>query len=363
MVATEPLSWTVKRKFSDFQWLKAVLQVQFPGYFVLSRQVPPLPPKKATGLVSSDTISKRTAFLSRFLQNIAATPLFLRSPYLLAFLKEASNDHFHQVQKTTKRLKRPELVQEQPSLSDSVLCSSPLLTDHFTVISDFLTHTELLKKKLKRQSESLVSALGSVSKELEAFAETLKALSELQDVATRTDTMRWNYGGFATAVFQWSKHESEIAELCKDHLNQFFKYRYLEAAELQEVLKERETHLQVYVKAAERLESRKNRLWAQGEAGKWMLSAADLQQLATLRSEKALALPKMLPADTLAVDALQATYGYFNYLAKAEMFRLGSETNEAETRHFAEFSALVEHCLQSLALEWRTFSSTLSSSH
>lgn len=363
MVVTEPLLWSVKRKFSDFQWLKSVLQTEFPGYFVLPSQVPPLPPKKTTGQVSTDTISKRTAFLGRFLQTIAATPLFLRSPYLLSFLQEASNDHFHQVQKTAKRLKRPELVQEQPSLTDTVICSSPLLTDHFTVISDFLTHSEALKKKLKRQSESLISALSSLSKELEAFAETLKALSELQDVATRTDTMRWNYGSFATAMFQWSKHESEIAELCQDHLNLFFKYRYSETAELKEVLKERETHLQAYVKAAERLESRKNRLWAQGDAGKWMLSAADLLQLATLRSEKALAWPKMLPADTQAVDSLQASYGYFNYLAKAEMFRLGTQANETETRHFTEFSILVEQCLQSLALEWRTFSSTLSSSH
>lgn len=363
VIVTEPFSWTVKRKFTDFQWLKEALEAQFPGYFVLSNQVPPLPPKKSTGLASSDTVTKRTAFLTRFLHTLAATPLFLHSPYLLAFLKETSNDHFSKIQKTTKRLKRPDFVQEQPSLSDTVMCSSPVLTDHFSVISDFLAATELLKKKLKRQSESLIFALNSLSKELESFAETLKSLSDLQDVATRTDTMRWNYGSFASAMFQWSKHEAELAELCKDNLNLFFKYRYSETAELKEVLKEREARLQIYLRAAERLEGRKSKLWAQGDAGKWMLSAADLLQLSFLRSDKAQAFAKMLPAETMTVKSLQDTYGYFNYLAKAEIYRLVTYSNDTETHHFAEFSSLVEHCLQSLALEWRTFTSTLSSSH
>jgi hypothetical protein len=132
---------------------------------------------------------------------------------------------------------------------------------------------------------------------------------------------------------------------------------------LKEVLKEREARLQTYLRAAERLEGRKSKLWAQGDAGKWMLSAADLLQLSFLRSDKAQACAKMLPAETMTVKSLQDTYGYFNYLAKAEIYRLVTYSNDTETHHFAEFSSLVEHCLQSLALEWRTFTSTLSSSH
>ena len=326
-------------------------------------QVPPLPPTKTTGVISPDTVAKRTAFLARFLHTIASTPLFLRSPFLTSFLKETSKDHFRKVKKSAKRVKRAEKVQEHSTIGDSVPCSASLMTDHFNVISDFLSSSEHLKRKLKRQSESLISSLVAVSKEIESFAELLKSISELQDVATRTDTLSWNYGSFATAMFQWSKWEMEIAEICKEKLNLFFKYRYMEVKELKEILKERENRLQSFVKASEKLEAKKTKLWAQGDVSKWNLSASDLLDIPGLRSDKAQAFARMLPSETLQVQGLQDSYGYCNYLAKGEVYRMISYCNEQEKTHFAEVSLLMEQCLQSLALEWRTLSSSLSSSH
>lgn len=33
-VATQPMGWSVRRKFSDFQWLHRMLSLQFPGIYV-----------------------------------------------------------------------------------------------------------------------------------------------------------------------------------------------------------------------------------------------------------------------------------------------------------------------------------------
>lgn len=40
-VATSPLGWNVKRRYSDFLWLRQQLMAMYPGYYI-----PPLPEKK-----------------------------------------------------------------------------------------------------------------------------------------------------------------------------------------------------------------------------------------------------------------------------------------------------------------------------
>lgn len=94
IVNTSPMGWSVKRRFTDFQWLRGTLLVQFPGYLV-----PPLPEKSKLGLSTSVPNSKRVEFLTHFLVAISRSPMLLRSSFLQSFLKEASNDQFQSVKK------------------------------------------------------------------------------------------------------------------------------------------------------------------------------------------------------------------------------------------------------------------------
>lgn len=65
-VSTSELEWLVRRRYSDFEWLRTVLLKYHPGHVV-----PPLPNKKiGSRRFEVDFIEKRMKFLSMFMDAV-----------------------------------------------------------------------------------------------------------------------------------------------------------------------------------------------------------------------------------------------------------------------------------------------------
>ena len=323
---TEPLAWVVKRRFNDFFWLRGVLQAQFPGYYVA-----PIPKKQNTGRLAGETILKRSRFLSRFMESIVRTSAFLRSQYLVAFLGETSMDQFQTLKKSTNKIRRPDRMEDFPTLSGSHLLSESLSTEYFQSCNDFLSHSEILKKRLKRQSQSLLDTLKSLSAQLEGVAETYKALAELQD--SLSSGSKELFEGLSGVFKDWSGFEGHLYEAVYDHMDTFYKFRYQEMTVLKDLLRERDTYLSAYLKAEERLCSRKEKLWSQADPSKWELDSDSAIDPAALMSNKSLATTLMLPRDTATVGRAKDLFAYYNAMTFQELRRVAKEVLLSERRN------------------------------
>lgn len=325
-IRTEPLAWVVKRRFNDFFWLRGVLQTQFPGHYVA-----PIPRKQNTGRLAEETILKRSRFLGRFLESVARTPAFLRSQYLLAFLGETGLEQFQATKKATNKFRRPDRVEDFPTTSGSHLLNESLSTEYLQSCNDLLSHSEILKKRLKRQSQSLLDILKSLSAQLQAVAETYKALSELQDsLSTGSKEL---FASLSEVFMDWSGFEGHLHEAVYDHMDTFYKFRYQEMTVLKDLLRERDTYLAAYLKAEERLNSRKERLWSQADPSKWELDSDSGLNSAALTSNKSLATTLMLPRDTATVGRAKDLFAYYNAMAFLELRRVAKEVTSSERRN------------------------------
>lgn len=96
MVHTDPLGFNVRRRFSDFEWLRTTLSARYVGLFL-----PPLPPKtvaakvegRSSELGSSEIIQLRMRLLNLFLNSLVSVPFLRDDESLIAFLSlQATKD-------------------------------------------------------------------------------------------------------------------------------------------------------------------------------------------------------------------------------------------------------------------------------
>ena len=89
-VETKQMNWLVKRRYSDFEWLRQVLSKFNPGHLV-----PPLPSKKiGPRRFELDFIAKRMKFLQKFIDAVMESEIFKASEPLKAFLSMTDKNQF-----------------------------------------------------------------------------------------------------------------------------------------------------------------------------------------------------------------------------------------------------------------------------
>ena len=120
-VLTESQEWLVRRRFSDFEWLRSILCKCFPRLVV-----PPLPPKKiGNRRFEEDFILKRMMFLQKFIDEVMENETFKTSEALIAFLSMIDRGQFDS--------KMREMTTFQPSPYAEDLKT---LTGKITVVDD-----------------------------------------------------------------------------------------------------------------------------------------------------------------------------------------------------------------------------------
>ena len=81
LVTTMPFDYKVRKRYSDFEWLRSILQTLYIGSVI-----PPIPRKIYGDRFNEFFISKRMRFLEKLMQGLAVDPLIRNSQILYDFL-------------------------------------------------------------------------------------------------------------------------------------------------------------------------------------------------------------------------------------------------------------------------------------
>jgi hypothetical protein len=87
-INTYDYKWEVRRRYSDFQWLRTIISKFFPTYII-----PPIPKKNAKKRTQRD-LEKRMRILTYFLNDLASTPEIFQSKYVTGFLSMTNESQF-----------------------------------------------------------------------------------------------------------------------------------------------------------------------------------------------------------------------------------------------------------------------------
>ncbi|GMH77840.1 hypothetical protein TrST_g12448 [Triparma strigata] len=191
LIRTEPYTYLVRRRYTDFVWLRDVLQKRYIGMLL-----PSLPPKtyQSTGSGSSSTsglVKHRMRMLGIFLENLVQIPYVRGDPSVLAFLSVQNESEFDAAKTATAI---PDLFSDTSAGAikwRDALRSATIPHNGQRVLMDFINQLEYLEGHLKK----LVAAT--------------KTLSE------RAIAKRASMDVLATVFQEWGKTEMEFSNSSK----------------------------------------------------------------------------------------------------------------------------------------------------
>ena len=319
-----PMDWCVTRSMRDFLWLKDTLTKTFPGVYV-----PPVPKKKLRNSHCESKRPKQVFLLQSFLDCILRNPFLRNSFYVHAFFKE-KEDYFA---KTKLQLKSSRgLCGLEEFLTDSVNTDLVCDEDKEKQQTTYISNTQLLKRRLKKQSSLLVNQIQALTETLGKMKNTLESLENLQNCPSEFPTNSKLYSGLKKALDSWSAQNLKSSQIFENYWKNFFNYGDLEIDPMKQLIKNRDVLKNKFKKTQRKLENKKQKLWQRS-------CSFESRSMSFSKNFE-----EMLPQETQAIQEIAKDYGYWNFHVKKEISRVLSDNIFIENHHFQEFAKeLIDH--------------------
>lgn len=107
-------------------------------------------------------------------------PLLRKSSYLLSFLSETDPKLFSEIRRKGKKEKRLAKLEEFWTLEGQVICDPIINETEKSSVNEFLTISENIKKKLKRQSDEIISSIQKLSASILDITKSFETLENIQ---------------------------------------------------------------------------------------------------------------------------------------------------------------------------------------
>lgn len=290
-ITTEPLAWVVKRRYSDFSWLRSTLFTLH-----LAAYLPPIPEKKTKGNLEEKTINKRQQYLNQFITVLTKDPVLLGSSHLEQFLREPDDKKFKKYTKAQKT-KRPECAFQTINLNGEAFIYHGDCSKVYDSQEKYTTLSEAITKKIKHKCSTLMESERRLSDSLKKYADSIKELQEVQNKIPNNEQNSLICSALVESLNSWSARESENVLGINSTLRIPFSYVHKEMEILKELLKERKGIYTYY-----------RNLEAKQKPDK----ARDL------------------------LDKSRELYGYANYKTQREVERVLKDETDLAMKHFIE---------------------------
>lgn len=107
-------------------------------------------------------------------------PLLRKSSYLLSFLSETDPKLFQEVKKKSSKEKKLTKLEEFWTIDGKVICD-PIINESETAsVNEYLSISESMKKKLKRQSDEIISTLQKLAGLVSDASKSFENLENIQ---------------------------------------------------------------------------------------------------------------------------------------------------------------------------------------
>jgi hypothetical protein len=115
LITTTPFNFEVRRRYSDFEWLRSILADHFPAFLI-----PPIPLKNFSDRFNDEFLDKRKRYLQKFLNSICANPTLSSSMFFYDFLTIKNEGEWTNKKKAYNKIKVPTKLAEMKTIDGSV---------------------------------------------------------------------------------------------------------------------------------------------------------------------------------------------------------------------------------------------------
>lgn len=310
-VETALFKWLVKRRYSDFEWLRLTLGKYHPGYVL-----PPLPSKKmGSRRFEDDFIHKRMHFLQKFIDAVVANEVFKATEPLTAFLSMVDRNQFEAKMKEISSLQHSPFIEESKTFNGNLFISPEEDTNnlYFENVASYFRIQTKLYQSLNGNIKRFYNSINAAGKCLEGVQKDFETLTLLNTKVMMKDQITKSFEELGEFIKNWRRILLNQNEMVKSHLKDFFKLMRMEGTSYAELVKRREEVKTKYVDENCKLTTKKEKLWAQLDVTKWeIVDEFGKVDREMLTKDKAYAQSKMCTRETVVVENWQKQLSYYN---------------------------------------------------
>lgn len=320
-IITECQGWNVRRRYSDFEWLRNVLIKCFPRLLV-----PPLPGKKyGNRRFEQDFIEKRMKFLQMFLDELMTSESFKSFDGVMAFLCFSDRNQFEAKMKELNGFTPSQYCEDVKTPTGKLMVVDD--DDNEKYYTNINNYFKLQATIINRLTESLKAFYGHIqnaANSLEDVAKHLDVLDTLNIKVMMKKEVTKTYEELNIFFKNWKRILCNQNQIIYDKIKDFFKYQKLENIAYLELVESREAIRARYVDERNRLNKKKEKLYVIPDVSKWEI-IEDFNNICDrnlLMRDKSYAFSKMCTRETQALENIHKQLGYANYMNVEELKKI-----------------------------------------
>ena len=336
-VTTFPLNLNVRRRYSDFEWLRKVLL-----YLYSSSIIPPIPKKNKInqgGRFGELFLLKRKRNLEKFLNILLDDPYIKISQILYDFLSIEKENEFNEKKKYYNSIKMPKNLSEYKTPSSKLeIVINEENELYYQNIKEYAENSYNLLTKFNKNLKLLNNEMNSIVKRMEEISQISEELFFISNKHYDTDPVKISYIQLRNMFKDWSDLINKQSCIFNVNLREYFKYNKNIFRSIKELSNIIENNKQNYYKSKRNLITKKEELFKKGDIGKWDLGPNKNLDITveTLLKDKNVALPKMLYKETNNVIYNKQIYGYYLNRIISEYMRIRKMNSSNQTNNILE---------------------------
>ena len=321
LITTNPLNLKVRRRYSDFEWFRQMLQNLY-NYNV----IPSTPKKSKIGIdkFGDPFLQKRMRTLEKFLNYALKNPVLKSSQILYDFISIEKDADFQKKKKEYEKIKPSTNINDfqMPNGSANVQLSSKKMI-LFENIKDNINLNETLLTKLNDNLKALKLQLDNLCTKVDEIVQNWDDLCQNSVKYYDGDEIAKTYEYMHNLFKNWSDCLKSHGNLIHIDIREHFKYTKNNFRSMKDLVTLVETNRNIYNKNERSLMNKKEELFKKGDTNKWELNSDDKNISGNLISDKPNALIKILPKDTNNVINMKKSYGFYlnRIIEEYERFR------------------------------------------
>ena len=308
LITTMPVVYKVRRRYTDFVWLRTTLLSHFP-----SNVIPPIPKKNRLGGEKSDAFNlKRARGLEKFMNYLAKDPIIKNSQLFFDFLYIGAETDLNSKKKVYEKVKTLSEVDDFKNKEGKVdVLISQEKENYVENIKDNVNLNINLFKKLNSSFKLLYEEINTVTACLDEISSTWDQIYKLSEKYFDNNTTCECYKQMSNLFTNWSKILKNQNTVINVDVREHFKFIRKNFVSMKECASGIDNYRTNYQKASRNLIAKKDDLFKRGDPSKWELDPHDKIEMNKIANNKKAAVLLICKKETLNVIGLKELYGLF----------------------------------------------------
>ena len=347
-ITTEPINISVRRRYTDFEWLRKIFTKLFP-----SISIPPIPLKTLQGNANDHKIEKRMRALERFLNSVVTEPLLKNSNVLYDFLTIEKESDFENVKKNYDKYNFPILLEKMQTRTGKIIIDTTILKDPKTYsdIRENFTKNQTILTQIVQSYKELFKEMKQVSNRMLEICEYYKNLYQLSVKNGENTNLCKSYQSIQILMQNWGYTELQSALNIDLDVREYFKFVKLEYNSIQELYEKYDYYKNLYLNSKEKLINKKEKLFKEGNVNEWDLPKGEEIDI----TDKDKVIKKMLTNENNKLHNIKLFLFYYATSLKSEFERLREIIGYQNKEKFKHFYSNNSKVIDELNKAWLIF--------